>query len=814
MKRIIMVLISCITLSVLTPIPGRGYSVAYAYEKVTEPGKLEASKKGKKALSKTERYEKELKKAVSGINKKWRPEQKAMYIHDYIIQHVTYAWDKLGNPNFAEGYAYDALIGHRTICNGYADLFFDMANKAGLKTEFVASTKLDHAWNAVRINGKWYYVDCTWDDGGSVPSYPGVHYKNFLCSESAFRKNSHKYNDWGGYKDTKYDKAPWKRTGYRGTAYLSDGIVYLDQYTKTLYHYNFAGSPKELAKNPDFSSYSIAQKGNKVFIGGKECIYCYDTNAKKLFPIYEMTEQEKTLGDSGEIELHLIGNVLWYRIGSYWRALDISTVTQIQPKRFYLDEYKHVFDKAGDSFVLTVTPDNIDGLSFSSDNESVATVDQNGLVTAKGSGACVITVSTGSYSLLCVIKVNSTTEAAEETVPEGTSDTTWQNDYSFVLGEDSMFHSDRELYSHDLLIEAYIGTSKDIVVPAKAIIGGKVYRTRVRGLVTDNASVKKVEQDGYNTKTSYETVKTVAEHVRFEPGVEFTKGAIIADSSSNIKSIDLQGLYTGDVEDFKIAKDCNSLTTVSMRGIDLEKYCIHGTGAIMSNCPSLETIIMPALYRDSEDFCVETIYNERLKFIDYSSGEISDRLASFLANAEIHRYRNKNSDDSGKEFKQKSVVYYVTKAYGKTAAPTVKVKKISGQKVTIPATVKYNGHTYYVTAIDSGANKNNKALKSLTINNPYITKLGGFKESKKLEQVTLNCQSLSIIEEKAFYKCTKLKTIKVKSDYPSLEEIGANAFKGINDKAKIYVKKTTEIDWWTLLIRSEFPNKNNVKVMK
>lgn len=31
----------------------------------------------------------------------------------------------------------------------------------------------DHAWNRVKVDGVWYYIDCTWDDpvGGGAENY-------------------------------------------------------------------------------------------------------------------------------------------------------------------------------------------------------------------------------------------------------------------------------------------------------------------------------------------------------------------------------------------------------------------------------------------------------------------------------------------------------------------------------------------------------------------------------------------------------------------------------------------------------------------
>lgn len=54
-------------------------------------------------------------------------------------------------------------------------LFYMMAISAGLECRFVSGTADGggHAWNQVKVNGKWYYIDCTWDDpvGGGYENY-------------------------------------------------------------------------------------------------------------------------------------------------------------------------------------------------------------------------------------------------------------------------------------------------------------------------------------------------------------------------------------------------------------------------------------------------------------------------------------------------------------------------------------------------------------------------------------------------------------------------------------------------------------------
>ena len=110
--------------------------------------------------------------------------------------------------------------------------------------------------------------------------------------------------------------------------------------------------------------------------------------------------------------------------------------------------------------------------------------------------------------------------------------------------------------------------------------------------------------------------------------------------------------------------------------------------------------------------------------------------------------------------------YQVTSAAGKN--PTVAYTGSKKQKasVTIPATVKINNVTYKVTSIAANAFKNNKKLKKVVIGK-NITKIG----------------------KKAFYGCSKLKNITVKTTKLTKKNVGSQAFKGIHKKAAFKVPK-------------------------
>lgn len=93
-------------------------------------------------------------------------------IHDFVVRVVDYDYSAL-NDIEAHKLASDPEYVLETgwgICGGYARLYRDICNKAGLNCEVVTGWAdfLDddtgHAWNAVKLTGNVYHVDCCWDD--------------------------------------------------------------------------------------------------------------------------------------------------------------------------------------------------------------------------------------------------------------------------------------------------------------------------------------------------------------------------------------------------------------------------------------------------------------------------------------------------------------------------------------------------------------------------------------------------------------------------------------------------------------------------
>ena len=94
--------------------------------------------------------------------------QKLRALHDALIRLCEYDIDTAAQqapdgataPFAADG----ALLDHKAVCAGYGRAFGMLCEAAGLETVYVASEEMNHGWNAVRLDGQTYYIDCTFDD--------------------------------------------------------------------------------------------------------------------------------------------------------------------------------------------------------------------------------------------------------------------------------------------------------------------------------------------------------------------------------------------------------------------------------------------------------------------------------------------------------------------------------------------------------------------------------------------------------------------------------------------------------------------------
>ena len=117
--------------------------------------------------------------------------QKVQAIYNWITKNVRYDYAHLNDNTYKLQYtAYAAAINKTAVCQGYANLFYRLANDAGIDCRIITGTADGgngvwgpHAWNIVKMDdGNYYCLDATWDEGRSSYSY-------FLKGTAAFNED-------------------------------------------------------------------------------------------------------------------------------------------------------------------------------------------------------------------------------------------------------------------------------------------------------------------------------------------------------------------------------------------------------------------------------------------------------------------------------------------------------------------------------------------------------------------------------------------------------------------------------------------------
>jgi len=93
--------------------------------------------------------------------------QRALAIHDYIVNNVVYDEDELyrRKSSVISHTAYGAIVEKKAVCEGIAYAFSHLAKKVGINVTVVngIADGGEHAWNMIQIGSDYYHIDATWD---------------------------------------------------------------------------------------------------------------------------------------------------------------------------------------------------------------------------------------------------------------------------------------------------------------------------------------------------------------------------------------------------------------------------------------------------------------------------------------------------------------------------------------------------------------------------------------------------------------------------------------------------------------------------
>ena len=117
-------------------------------------------------------------------------EQKFKAVHDYLMKHCSYDYGLKKISGYEDSLtAYGALVKGRSVCQGFTAAFNLLAQKAGLSSIAVCGqvSTGSHAWNYAACNGRYLYVDCTWNK--TLQTGSSIRYDYFLITKRLIAQN-------------------------------------------------------------------------------------------------------------------------------------------------------------------------------------------------------------------------------------------------------------------------------------------------------------------------------------------------------------------------------------------------------------------------------------------------------------------------------------------------------------------------------------------------------------------------------------------------------------------------------------------------
>lgn len=128
--------------------------------------------------------------------------ERAKYLYEYLISHTEYEMGCEDSQNISS-----VLLNGRSVCQGYAKTFQLLCQRAQIPALLVTGTinGQGHAWDLIRVDAEWYYVDPTWGDASyrqveteyPQSAYPSVNYDYFcVTTEQLSRTHTVAEGQW------------------------------------------------------------------------------------------------------------------------------------------------------------------------------------------------------------------------------------------------------------------------------------------------------------------------------------------------------------------------------------------------------------------------------------------------------------------------------------------------------------------------------------------------------------------------------------------------------------------------------------------
>ena len=211
-------------------------------------------------------------------------------IHDYILNNTEYDYDNYisGTVSQISHSAYGALIDGKAVCDGYSKAAKLLFNEVGIESGVIISEEMNHSWNYVEIDNKYYHVDITWDD--PAPETNRIRYLYFNLSDTEM-ENDHIWVS-GVYPECNNKEFSFLRNISADSIARINNRIYTLNNGKLQYS-DLYGNNKATEKDNIYGKYLTAYKNNLIFIGENSYdrnVVRYNIDNKTMTTIHDVAD--------------------------------------------------------------------------------------------------------------------------------------------------------------------------------------------------------------------------------------------------------------------------------------------------------------------------------------------------------------------------------------------------------------------------------------------------------------------------------------------------------------------------------------------
>ena len=290
------------------------------------------------------------------------------------------------------------------VCQAYMLVYRAVLNEFGISNIAVTSQAMNHTWNMVYLDGSWYHIDVTWNDPISDVPLRATH-NHFLLSDAGIKNSGHySWNDgWESFEiasNKKYDNFFWKNLN-QVAAMQGDVVYFVDSdYTsvnRDVYAYNLANntSKKIYSFSYGYGSYyrdynPVWLAGNTLYYAVRNSLYGMPLSGGQATLVYDTGNTNQWIWypvqSGSQLKMYVASSP--YASGSIRSfTMDIPVSLTLSPSLLEMEPNTKV------RLNVNLDPSDLDrsNIRWGTSNAVVATISQNGEVTAVGAGAAVIT---------------------------------------------------------------------------------------------------------------------------------------------------------------------------------------------------------------------------------------------------------------------------------------------------------------------------------------------------------------------------------------------------------------------------------------